>query len=796
MSKKPTYEELEQRVKELEKVADERRRRSKVFLASDQEKEAILNNLMEHVIYQDTKMRILWANHAACESANLSNEKIAGRYCYEVWPKRSDPCSDCPVIKAMETGQPQMIEKSTPDGRYWFIRGYPFRDKNGDIVGGIEVTLEITERKRTEKTLEERTKKLNDILEKAADGICVCHNIPEEPNMKFTLWNLRMTEITGYTIDEINRLGWYQMMYSDPEVQKRATERMAKMRKGDDIHAEEWVITAKSGENKALSISTSIVRKENGKVHVLAVMQDITDRKQAEEAIRENERRYSALVQESPDAIISMDNTGNLLSFNTTAERISGFSSEEVVGKHFAKIGVLAKRSIPKALKEFALVVTGIERPPFELTIMNKDKSYFFMEANPRLIKQKRGKAWIQVTLRNITERKLAEGEKKKLEAQLQQVQKMESMGTLAGGIAHDFNNILGIIVGNTELAMDDVPEWNPARHNLEEIRTASIRARDVVKQILAFSRQRPQKKKPVRISPIIKESLKLLRSSIPTTIEIHQNISSESDIVRADPIQINQVLINLCTNAAHAMGEKAGFLEVSLEHIELDENSAFHYHDLFSGKYARLTVSDTGNGIEPKILKRIFDPYFTTKKVGEGSGMGLSVVHGIVKNHGGNISVISEPGKGTIFHILFPCIEDEPEPEVEIAFEIPRGNERILFVDDEKAMLNAIQPMIERLGYKVIARTSSIEALEAFRVNPDRFDLVITDFTMPNMTGIELAKEILKLRSDIPIILCTGYSEHINEDKSKASGVRAFLAKPVVLSEIANTIRKVLDDD
>ena len=796
MPKKPTYEELEQRVKELEKVADERRRRSKVFLASDQEKEAILNNLMEHVIHQDTEMRILWANRAACESANLSYEKIAGRYCYEIWSKRSDPCSDCPVIKAMETGQPQMIEKSTPDGRYWVIRGYPFRDKNGDIVGGIEVTLEITERKRTEKTLEDRTKKLNDILEKAADGICVCHNIPEEPYMRFTHWNPRMTEITGYTIDEINRLGWYQMMYSDPEVQKRATERMAKMREGDDIHAEEWVITTESGKKKPLSMSTSIVKEEDGKVHVLAVMQDITDRKQAEEAIRESERRYSALVQESPDAIISLDKTGNLLSFNTTAERISGFSAERVVGKHFAKIGVLAKQSIPKALKEFALVVTGIERPPFELTIMNKDKSYFFMEANPRLIKQKGEKAWIQVTLRDITERKLAEGEKKKLEAQLQQVQKMESIGTLAGGIAHDFNNILGIIVGNTELAMDDVPEWNPARHNLEEIRTAGMRARDVVKQILAFSRQRPQKKKPVRISPIIKESLKLLRSSIPTTIEIHQNISSESDIVRADPTQINQVLINLCTNAAHAMGEKAGVLEVSLEDIELDEDSAIHYHDLSSGKYVRLTVSDTGHGIEPKILERIFDPYFTTKGVGEGSGMGLSVVHGIVKSHGGYISADSELGKGTTFQVFFPYIESKPEPEIEITVEIPRGKERILFVEDEKAMVDAIQPMIERLGYKVTARTSSIEALEAFRTNPDRFDLVITDFTMPNMTGMELAKELLKLRSDIPIILCTGYSEHINEDKAKGSGVRAFLMKPVVLSEIANTIRKVLDDD
>jgi CheY-like chemotaxis protein len=286
------------------------------------------------------------------------------------------------------------------------------------------------------------------------------------------------------------------------------------------------------------------------------------------------------------------------------------------------------------------------------------------------------------------------------------------------------------------------------------------------------------------------------LRSSIPTTIEIHQNISSESDTVRADPTQINQVLINLCSNAAHAIGEKGGVLEVSLKNIELDECSAIHYHDLSSGKYVRLTVSDTGHGIEPKILERIFDPYFTTKGVGEGSGMGLSVVHGIVKSHGGYISADSELGKGTTFQVFFPYIESKPEPEIEITVEIPRGKERILFVEDEKALVDAIQPMIERLGYKVTARTSSIEALEAFRANPDRFDLVITDFTMPNMTGMELAKEFLELRSDILIILCTGYSEHINEYKAKASGIRAFLTKPVFLGEIAKTIRKVLDQE
>jgi PAS domain S-box-containing protein len=530
---------------------------------------------------------------------------------------------------------------------------------------------------------------------------------------------------------------------------------------------------------------------------------DITDRKRAEEALRESEERFKFLAEKMADIVWTVN-----LDFQTTyvspsIEKILGFTPEE------RKRQTLEEMITPGSLKRVQMMFLEELRrdessnadPDRSVTIeieyYRKDGSTVWMENSVKAMRDNSGVIdGMYGVSRDITERKIAEEEKTKLQSQLQHVQKMESIGTLAGGIAHDFNNMLGIIVGNTELAMDDVPEWNPARHKLEEIGIASMRARDVVKQILAFSRQSPQEMKPVSISPIIKESLKLLRSSIPTTIKIHQNISSESDTIRADPTQINQILINLCTNAAHAMGEKGGVLEVSLKNIELDECSTIHYHDLSPGKYVRLTVSDTGHGIEPKILERIFDPYFTTKKVGEGSGMGLSVVHGIVKSHGGYFLVDSELGKGTTFQVFFPYIESKLEPEIEITVEIPRGKERILFVDDEKAMVDAIQPMIERLGYKVTSRTSSIEALKAFRANPDRFDLVITDFTMPNMTGMELAKELLKLRSDILIILCTGYSEHINEAKAKGSGIRAFLTKPVVLGEIAKTIRKVLDDD
>jgi len=526
-------------------------------------------------------------------------------------------------------------------------------------------------------------------------------------------------------------------------------------------------------------------------------------RQQAEKELRESEERFRFLAEKMADIIWTVN-----LNFQTTyvspsIEKILGFTPEE--RKRQTLEEMITPDSLEKVqrmfLEEFRRDEAGNDDPDRSVTVeveyYRKDGSTVWLENKVKAMRDGSGRIeGIYGVSRDITDRKTAEKEKIKLQSQLQQVQKMESIGTLAGGIAHDFNNILGIIVGNTELAMDDIPEWHSARRNLKEILTSSIRARDIVKQILAFSLQSPQEKKPVRIIPIIKESLKLLRSSIPATIRIHQSISSESDTVLADPVQINQVLINLCINAVHAMGDKGGVLEVGLEDVELDSGDAIQYHDLPSGKYVRLTVSDTGHGIESMLLKRIFDPYFTTKGVGKGSGMGLSVVHGIVKSHGGCVAVNSEPGKGTVFNVLFPCVEDKPEPEVEISIEIPRGKGKILFVDDEKAIIDIMQPMIERLGYEVSVRTSSIEGLEAFRANPNRFDLVITDFTMPNMTGMELAKALFKLRSDIPVILCTGYSEHINEDKAKRSGIRAFIVKPVVLSEFASTIRRVLDND
>ena len=396
----------------------------------------------------------------------------------------------------------------------------------------------------------------------------------------------------------------------------------------------------------------------------------------------------------------------------------------------------------------------------------------------------------------NALERKWAEEEKKELQTQLQQAQKMQAIGTMAGGIAHDFNNILFPIVGYTEMAMADLPEDSLTRSNLEEVLKAADRAKGLVRQILTFSRQSEQERKPLKIQPIVKEALTLLRASLPTTIEIRQKIDKACGAILADPIQIHQVMMNLCTNAYHAMREKGGVLGVTLTEVDIDSSDLGSNVDLKPGPYVRLTVSDTGRGMKRAEMERIFEPYFTTKGPGEGAGMGLAVVHGVARSHGGHITVYSEPGKGAAFHVYLPRIDGSIgiAPAAVPSEPAPSGTERVLLTDDEEQIVNMEQQMLERLGYHVTARTSSVEALKAFRAQPEKFDLVITDQTMPNMTGAELAQKLMGIRPDIPVILCTGFSEVIPEEKARAMGLRAYVMKPIVKSEIAKIIRRVLD--
>jgi PAS domain S-box-containing protein len=390
-------------------------------------------------------------------------------------------------------------------------------------------------------------------------------------------------------------------------------------------------------------------------------------------------------------------------------------------------------------------------------------------------------------TVHDITERK-------QLESQLQQAQKLESIGNLAGGIAHDFNNILSSIIGFTELALDDLEKGTMLEENIQEVYIAGKRARDLVKQILAFARQSDEERKPIQVAAIASEVLKLIRSAIPTTIEVKETIQSQS-MIMGNPSQLHQLFMNLCTNASQAMENTGGILEISVRNFEYTGRTP-PFLDLKTGNYVRIDVSDTGPGIPPNIIGSVFEPYFTTKAVGEGTGMGLAMAHGIVESYEGKITVESKLGQGAVFSIFLPATK---KLETYLPYgekELPQGTENILFVDDEAPIANMGRQILARLGYSVTTRTSSIEALALFKNNPNKFDLVITDMTMPNMTGDKLAIEIMKIRPDIPVILCTGYSRKITDETAFEIGIKAFTYKPLVQNDLAKTVRNVLDAD
>jgi len=381
-------------------------------------------------------------------------------------------------------------------------------------------------------------------------------------------------------------------------------------------------------------------------------------------------------------------------------------------------------------------------------------------------------------------------------ENQLQQVMKLQAIGTLAGGIAHDFNNILFPIVGYTELTMDDVPEGSQARQNLEEVLKATNRAKELVQQILTFSRQNGQERKPLKVQSLIKEALKLLRATIPSSIEINCSVDEECGPIIGDPTQIHQVVMNLCTNAYHALPETGGKIEVCLKEINLSYEQSLQRVGMKVGRHLELTVKDNGHGMAPQVMERIFEPYYTTKEQGKGTGLGLSVIHGIIKNHGGDISVYSQPGKGATFSAILPVIDDiEVEIEPVKTASATNGNERILLIDDEEQIIDLERRILEGLGYKVTPKTDSEEALAEFRARPDRFDLVVTDMTMPKITGDRLARRLMDINPQIPVILCTGFNEAITEEKALAMGIDKFVMKPIVRDELANTIRTVLDN-
>ena len=546
-----------------------------------------------------------------------------------------------------------------------------------------------------------------------------------------------------------------------------------------------------------------------------------------EEALRESEEKYRNLVKYAPAAIYEMDLQGTkFFSVNEAMCGILGYSREELLSLKPADLLDREGRLLFKERTRKKLAGEKIDET-IEYRIRRKDGQWIFTSFNMGAYTYPNEKpSRVMAIGYDITERKRAEEvlrethdelerrvqertfqlteayetlqreveERKQAEEHLIRIQKLEALGTLAGGVAHDFNNILAGIIGFTEMVMEDVTPDGPEHRRLELVLKGARRGRDLVRQILTFSRQTEQDRRPLALNQTVEEGLKFLRATLPSTIQIISRSSTDDDLILADPAKIYQVLMNLCTNAAQAMREKGGVLDISVSKTSLAEGDPAPVPEMMPGEYVVLEVRDTGPGINPETLERIFDPFFTTKKPGEGTGLGLSVVHGIVTSYGGCIAVESEPGKGTVFRLYLPKIMEQPGPEDQEALPLAGGKECLLLVDDEDILVELNKQRLSRLGYEVVATTSSLEALDIFRKEPDKFALVITDQTMPNLTGMDLAAELSKVKAHIPIILCTGNSDSVSSEQAREAGIKAFLLKPVAKREMAEAIRRVLD--
>lgn len=761
------------------KQASEALRENERFLQS------VFDGIQDGISVLDPELNIIRVNQWM-DKIYSDQKPLVGKKCYEVYQQRKSICPWCPSAEAIKTGEPHSAiapypTKDSPKG--WFdLSAFPILDAEDRVAGVIEHVKDITDRKRAERALMESEERYRNFIEHSPIAM---FTIDTKGN--FTYGNKKLLEMTGYKKEDWLNKPFHPIVHpEDLEfVLNKIQNRMAgkgtvdpyEIRIFDSSEKIMWVKinsesiyeTDESGDKKLVGIQSFV--------------EDITKRKRAEEALQTSHERFLTVL-DSIDATVYVADMETYEILFMNKNMIEGFGRDmtgEICWDVFRGESKPCRHCTNDQLIDENGKSTGVhvwqgKNPITGKWYINYDRAIEWTDR--RMVRLQ-----IATDITNL----------KRMEEELRQAHKMESIGTLAGGIAHDFNNILGIILGNTELAMFDIPEWHPARLNLEEIRTASSRAKDVVRQLLSFARKTKLEKKPTNINPIIEESLKLLRSSIPTSIEIRQNIAKDVDAILADPTQINQVLINICTNAEHSMPD-GGIMEVALKNIELDEEIAAKYPELNPGRYVNLVIKDTGHGIAQKVVGRIFDPYFTTKEVGKGTGMGLAVAHGIVKGHNGIILVESELGKGTTFSIYFPVVEKEAVAVTETDEKLPTGDERILFVDDEESIVILVHQILERLGYKVESTTSPVDALELFRSKPDQFDLVITDMAMPKMTGDTLVKEIHKIKPDIPIILSTGFSERIDEKKAKEIGIAGYIEKPVDSHDYAMKIRKVLD--
>ncbi|MCP3874801.1 MAG: PAS domain S-box protein [Desulfobacteraceae bacterium] len=830
MAQKPTYQELENRIQELEQSEPEYKQTKEKHSESEKIFKSVMDQSPLAIEIYDTNGKLLivndtWESFWNMKKSDMVNFNIL-----------NDPECKKTGLASSFRNTLQGIACQIPPSKYdpdksGFSHGsiqwisskmYPVKKLNGEIINIVLIMENITNLKETEEELKKHKKNLEDIVKKRTNDLKKTNEILQQEITEHKLKELALQESQSKLLlaQNISRMGdftwdissgavtWSKGMHSllkyDLNEKIDYTKVNSAIHHPDDLESvtkwlndsiasgknniipKEYRLVCKDGEILEIHTEGQIEYKDGEAVRLFGTCQDITERKRVEEAQKISEsylKQAQAIAQLGHWRLIP--ETGEV-SGSDELYKIFGIDQDQTSLDTFVE-------SVHPEDREMDLyhIRQGIKYgTPWDI-----EHRLLLADGTKKNVRAK-GKAVTDIngnvvellgTVQDISERKQAEEE-------IRQTRKMESIGTLAGGIAHDFNNLLYMIMGNIDLALEDIPEWNPVHENLKEVKEASLRAAGIVKQLLNFSRKTDQSLKPIGAVTVIKDTINFLRSTIPSTVEIKTNIPDIDIPILGDPTQINQILMNLFSNASQAMQDTGGSIEINIETIILDKMDVEHYPSLQQGNHMKIMVRDSGPGIAPDVIDKVFDPYFTTKSFADASGMGLSVVHGIVKNHNGVIFVDSKPGEGATFNIFFPVADELPEFKIEGENDIPHGTESILFIDDEESIVNMTGKILERLGYQLETQLNPVEALKLFKAKPESFDLVITDMTMPQMTGVNLAEKLKAIKSDIPVIICTGHSAVIDEQKANQIGIDGFVMKPVSKLNIAKAIRDVLD--
>jgi PAS domain S-box-containing protein len=769
MVKKTTYEELEKRIQALE-------RSEKALLENEHRLATHLQETPIGVLSWDLDFKAIEWNPAAETIFGYTKSEALGKHATElILPEDMKEFVDdlFKDLISQKGGAHNTNENITKDGRRIICEWYntSLTDMEGNVYGVGSLFQDVTERIMSEKLLRESEERFRILFENAPLGYQSL-----DANGDLIELNETWCKLLGYTKEEV--LGKNFSDFIHPDFKEIFKENFPKFKSLGYILGIEFEMIKKDGSEIIVSFDGKIGHKKDGSFkQTHCILNDVSERKQTMDALRDSEKKYRTMMESMKDAAYICSPELRIEYMNAIMiNRVGRDATGEICHKAIYDQDKKCSWCVFDQVEKNELVEYEILDP--------NDNNYYVVSSSP--IPHSDGTISKLTIFHDITQIKT-------IEENLRQAEKMESIGTLAGGIAHDFNNLLYMIVGNTELALEDIPKWNPAYTHLEEIKSASLKAADIVKQLLNFSRKTDLKMIPIQAVTVIKDALKFLRSTIPSTIEIYQHLPEDEIVILADSIQINQVIMNLCINASQAMEETGGRLDIIVKITTAETETAKGFEGLTPGKYLKITVADTGPGISPEIIHRIFDPYFTTQPIGKGSGMGLSIVHGIVKNHGGAISVVSHLDKGTTFRLLFPVVAEKSVDETQTTDGVSLGKETILVVDDEQAITDMTQKVLEKIGYRVETSLNPLTALDLFQSKPDTFDLVITDMTMPQMTGAKLAQKLKEIRSDIPVIICTGHSSLIDEEKATQLGIDGYLMKPVFMAKLAKEIRKVL---